>query len=42
MIDKKVITNNSNQRLLLDNSIIFTLNNKENNFLGFNRLLFTS
>ena len=42
MITNGYITSNNNERLYLNNSIIFILNNKEENHIGFNNsLLFT-
>ncbi len=43
MINNGYISNNSNEKLYLNNSIIFILNNKEEDKIGFNNtLLFTS
>lgn len=43
MITNGYITSNNNEKLYLNNSIIFILNNKEENNIGFNNpLLFTS
>ncbi len=43
MINNGYITSNSNEKLYLNNSIIFILNNKDENSIGFNNsLLFTA